>query len=177
MGWTECRCDAHWSRWMSKNYITRCRRKFELVGEQSLESVVAVWSSENQTQQRTVPAGPPVEKYCRMRTKPCYSQKSWGSICCSLCSVSNSPLTHNPFVPFRIKCERYIFLKNCVPSSLLCWICFCMFMSMLHLANVLKCDGSTGLCTIILAITLNFELKLLRKLWKLSTALYFPATG
>ena len=40
-----------------------------------------------------------------------------------VCSVSNSPLTHNPFVtllqPFRIKYERYIFLKECVRSSLL----------------------------------------------------------
>ena len=63
------------------------------------------------------PSGPAVEQPWRTRNKCCYSQKSWGSICCSLCSVSNSPLTHNPFVtlsqPFRIKCERYIFLKNC----------------------------------------------------------------
>ena len=43
-----------------------------------------------------------------------------------VCSVSNSPLTHNPFVtlsqPFRIKDERYIFLKKGVHSSfLLIW--------------------------------------------------------
>ena len=85
---------------------------------QSLESVVAVQSSENQTQQRAGPSGPPVEQPRRMRKKCCYSQKSWRSICCSLCSVSNSPLTHNSFAtflqPFQIKCERYIFLKNCV---------------------------------------------------------------
>ena len=41
----------------------------------------------------------------------------------AVCSVSNSPLTHNPFatlsLPFRIKCERYIFLKKCFRSSLL----------------------------------------------------------
>ena len=50
----------------------------------------------------------------------------------AVCSVSNSPLTHNPFVtlsqPFRIKCERYILLKKCVRSSLLCWLCFRMYM-------------------------------------------------
>ena len=58
-----------------------------------------------------------------MRKKCCYSQRNLGSICCSLYLVSNSPLTHNPFVtlsqPFRIKCEREIFLKKCVRSSLL----------------------------------------------------------
>ena len=73
---------------------------------------------ENQVPAEAEPSGPSVEQPRRMRKKCCYSQKSWGSICCSLCSVSKSPLTHNPFrnpfVPFRIKCERYIFLKNCV---------------------------------------------------------------
>ena len=47
---------------------------------------------------------------------------TWGQYV-AVCSVSNSPLTHDPFAtlsqPFRIKCERYIFLKKCVRSSLL----------------------------------------------------------
>ena len=29
---------------------------------------------------------------------------------------------------FRINCERYIFLKKCVRSSLLCWLCIRMYM-------------------------------------------------
>ena len=64
---------------------------------------VCYWSSsrENQTQQRAGPSGLPVEQPRRMRNKCCYSQKSWGSICCSLCSVSNSPLTDKPFVTLR----------------------------------------------------------------------------
>ena len=41
----------------------------------------------------------------------------WGQYV-AFCSISNSLLTHNPFAtlsrPFRIKCERYIFLKECV---------------------------------------------------------------
>ena len=116
MGWIECRCDAHWSRWVSNNWITRCHRKFELVRVWSLESVVAVWSSENQTQQRAGPSGPPAEQPRRMRKKYCYSQKSWGvNMLQSLFSLQLT--THpfcNPFVPFWMKCERYIFLKNCV---------------------------------------------------------------
>ena len=97
-GWIECRCDAHWSRWMSNNYITRCYRKFELFGDQSLEWVVAVRSSENQTQKRAGPSGPLFEQPCRMRKKFCYSQKIWGSICCSF-GQSTTHLSHNnPFV-------------------------------------------------------------------------------
>ena len=49
--------------------------------------------SENQVPAEAGPSRPPVEQPRRMRNKCCYSQKSWGSICCSLCSVSNSPLT------------------------------------------------------------------------------------
>ena len=54
----------------------------------------------------------------------------WGQYV-AVCSVSNSPLTHNPFAaltqPLRIKCERYIFLKKCVCSSL-CWLYFRLYM-------------------------------------------------
>ena len=57
--------------------------------------------------------------------------KGTGGQYVAVCSVSNSPLTHNPFLTlsqqFRIKCKRYIFLK-CVRSSLLCWLCFRMSM-------------------------------------------------
>ena len=42
-----------------------------------------------------------------------------GSICCSLFSLQHS-LSHTTLSqPFLIKCERYIFLKKCVHSSLL----------------------------------------------------------
>ena len=60
-----------------------------------------------------------------------------GSICCSsvqspthLSQIILFVTLSNPFN----KSERYIFLKNYVHSSLLCWICFCMHlhMSMLH---------------------------------------------
>ena len=57
------------------------------------------------------------------RERSAAKDKGTGGQYVAVCSVSNSPLTHNPFVtlsqPFRIKCERYIFLKKCVRSSLL----------------------------------------------------------
>ena len=80
-----------------------------------MESVVAVRSSENQTQQRARPSGSPVEQPGRMGKKCCYSQKSWGSICCSLCSVSNSPLTHNPFVTLSNKVRGMYFSIEVCP--------------------------------------------------------------
>ena len=49
----------------------------------------------------------------------------WGQYV-AVSSAFNSPLTNNPFVTlwqsFRIKCERYIFQKKCLRSSLLCWL-------------------------------------------------------
>ena len=84
---------------------------------------------ENQVPAEAGPSGPPVEQPHRMRKKSCYSQKSWGSICCSFCPVSNSPLRHNPFVPFWIKCEKYIFLKNCVSLVIIALIMFLHYRS------------------------------------------------
>ena len=58
----------------------------------------------------------------------------------AVCSVSNSPLTNNPFLtvsqPFRIKCERYIFLKKCVRSSLLLILLPHVYVSWLWLYNI-----------------------------------------
>ena len=56
------------------------------------------------------------------RERSAAKDKGTGGQYVAVCSVSNSPLTHNPFTfwqPFPIKCERYIFLKKCVHSSLL----------------------------------------------------------
>ena len=50
-----------------------------------------------------------------MRKKCCYRQKSWWSICCSLCSVSNSPLTHNPFRTISNKVWEVYFSKELCP--------------------------------------------------------------
>ena len=44
--------------WMSNNYITRWFRKFELVGDQSLESVVAVRGVRKRSQQMLAPQDP-----------------------------------------------------------------------------------------------------------------------
>ena len=79
--------------------------------------------------------GPPIGQPRRTQKKCCYSQKSWGSICCSFVH-SPTYLSHITLSePFRIKCERYIFLKNCVRSSLFCWLCFRMHRSIQHQSN------------------------------------------
>ena len=65
----------------------------------------------------------PFEQPIRMRKKCCYSQRNLGSICCRLSSSPTylSRITNiNPFVTLsRINCEKCIFLKKCVRSSLL----------------------------------------------------------
>ena len=122
------------SRCMSNNYITRCHRQFQLVwvcelvfeaGRVQFEAVSSscCWREDAVVRaiarQRAWALRTPVEQPSRMRKKCCYSQRNLGSICCSFFSVSNSPLTHNPFATLsRIKCERYIFRKKCVRSSL-----------------------------------------------------------
>ena len=51
------------------------------------------------SQQRLPPS--PIELPRRTGKKCCYSQKSWVVNMLQFCSVSNSPLTHNPFNKMR----------------------------------------------------------------------------
>ena len=125
------------SRWASNNYITRCHRRFELVGVRGRQS--SVWVAvtvrvpiavgdkmplwEPAPDRGLGPSGPPVEQPNRMRKKCCYNTEElgvnmWQSV------PSPTHLSHitniNPFATLsRIKCERYIFLKKCVHSPLL----------------------------------------------------------
>ena len=66
------------------------------------------------SQQRLGSKGP-VEQPRRTGKKGCDSQKIWGVNMLQSLFGLQLPLTHNPFNK-----ERYIFLKNCVRSSLLC---------------------------------------------------------
>ena len=92
----------------------------------SLESVS--WREDaverTSTQERAMGPQDPRLSSSAERERSTAKDKGTGGQYDAVCSVSNSPLTHNPFAilsqPFRIKCESYIFLKNCVRSSLLC---------------------------------------------------------
>ena len=100
-------------------------RSLKQVGVKQLQEIRVSWRSEfgvsccssrseNQVSAQAAPSGPPVEQHRWMRKKCCDSQKSWGPICCNFVQSPTHLSHNNPFVPFRIKCERYIFLKNCV---------------------------------------------------------------
>ena len=120
-----------WRRWTSNNNITLCDSSSQ--SSWRLDGVEGT-----STRQRDIgPQDPRLSNPAERERSAAKDRGIWGSICCSLCSVSNSPLTLNPFVtlsqPFRIKYERYIFQKKCVRSSLLCWLCFRMHLYMLHL--------------------------------------------
>ena len=108
------------SRWVSNNYITRCHRRLGLVG------VSCSWSSSCCSRQWDPasdrglgPTGPRLSSPAEWRRSAAVVRRTWGQYV-AVCSISNSPLTHNPFATLsRIKCEKYIFLKKCVRSSLL----------------------------------------------------------
>ena len=109
------------SRWKWNNYITRGHRQVQLVWSQSSWWYDVV--ERTITQQRATGPQDPRLSSPAERERSAAKDKGTVGQYVAVCSVSNSPLTHNHFVtlsqPFRIKCERYIFLKKCVRSSLL----------------------------------------------------------
>ena len=105
------------SRWVSNNDITRCHRQFKLVGVSYLEFELQFEAGRTSCQQRAWALRTPVEQPSRIK-KCCYNTEEL--VVNMLQSVSSQThLSHATLSqPFRIKSERYIFLK-CVRSSLL----------------------------------------------------------
>ena len=129
----------------------RCDADKKQVGIKQLynpvpQTVRVSWSQWEPAPSRGLgPSGHPVEQPSRMRKKCCYSQRNLGPICCSLFSLQL--ISHTQ--PFRIKCERYIFVKKCVCSSLLLimflhiYICIHIVVSWLYNTFLLKNSSST----------------------------------
>ena len=86
---------------MSNNYITRCHRRFELVG------VSCSWSSSCSSRQWEPapdrgfgPSGPRLSSPAEWGRSAAIVRWTWGQYV-AVCSVSNSRLTHKQHRPFR----------------------------------------------------------------------------
>ena len=104
--WIERKCDAHKKQVDGEQLYNLVRQEVEISWRSEFEVSVPVRGARTRSKQRLGPQAPGWAaqengKKCR------YSQKSWGSICCSLCSVSNSPFTQG--------CPRGVMVKamNC----------------------------------------------------------------
>ena len=118
-GWIGCRCDTHKKQVGVKQWYNPVRQEVQLVGVSLLQFEAVRTSS----QQRAMgPQDPRLSSPAERERSAAKDGGTGGQYVAVSGSVSNSPLTHNPFItlsqPFRMKCERYIFLQ-CVRSSLL----------------------------------------------------------
>ena len=110
------------SRWAWDNYITRCPRRFESIGDKMLSWEPAadrgLWALSD----------PWLSNPAKMRKKYC-----WINIAVfpHLQLISHTQPTSTLS---RIKCERYIFIKKCVCSFIevrhYVWLCFCIYLYM-----------------------------------------------
>ena len=100
------------SRCMSNNYITRCHRQFEWVG------VSCGWSSscisrqwEPAPSRGLGPQEPRLSSPAEWERSAAKDRGTWGQYVV-VCSVSNSPLTHNPFATLSNKVWEVYFSKE-----------------------------------------------------------------
>ena len=123
------------SWWMSNNYITRCHRRFESVGVRVAVPIGdKMPECEPSPDRRLGPSGPTVEQPSQNAKEVLlWSEELWVNMWQSI-PVSNSPLTHNQHQPFRIKCERYLFIKKRIRSFIeplhYVWLCFRLYLYM-----------------------------------------------
>ena len=120
-----CICVNKWknsgSRWALNNNITRCTD-----GLRQLETRCL-----SESQRQSEGFGPSVthgwSTPAKMRKKCCYGRRGiWGQY--SSLSLSQAHLSHTNITLLRIKCERYIFIKECVRSFIEVCHYFCIYL-------------------------------------------------
>ena len=95
------------SRWMSNNYITGCHRQLQLVGVR-----IAVQGSENQLQTEGLGLQDPrLSSPAEWEISAAIVRGTWGQYV-AICSITNSPLTHNPFATLSNKVWEVYFSKE-----------------------------------------------------------------
>ena len=119
-GWIRCNCDAHRKQVDDKQLYNR-------VPQTAWVSCSSSCSSRELTPDRGL--GPSVPRLSSPAEwgRSAGIDRGTGGQYVVVCYVSNSPLTHNQYQPCcnpfatlsKIKCERYIFLKNCVRSFII----------------------------------------------------------
>ena len=111
-GWVEFGANSTLtgSRWVSNNYIIRGRRQVQLVGVSELE--IRCCSENQHPAEGYGPPWPQIEQPSRTRKKCCLRQKKLGGQYVEVCSVSNSPLTHNPFATISNTVWQVYFSKE-----------------------------------------------------------------
>ena len=97
------------SWWVSNNYITRCHRRLELVGVwvavQFQCQLPAEWEP---TPDRGLgPSRPRLSSLAEWGRSAAIVRGTWGQYV-AVCSVSNSPLSHNQYQPFRNPFENKV---------------------------------------------------------------------
>ena len=138
-GWIGCRYDAHWSRWVSNNYITRCHIKFELVGVWS--QLLQFEAVRTRPSRELGPQGPRLSSTAE-RERNAAKDNGNGGQYVAVFVQSTTHLSHIAFSqPFRKKWEVY-FSKELFRSSLLRWLCSHMYMCICIIRRV-GCDYVT----------------------------------
>ena len=117
------------SRRTSNNYITGCLRQFELVGVRVAvhfqSQLPAEWEPAPDRGLR--PSGPRLSSPAEWGRSAALVRGTWGQYV-AVCSVSNSPLTHNQHQTFRNPFENKVwevyFSKEVCSFLYYCWLCF-----------------------------------------------------
>ena len=123
-GWNRCDCDAHGKQVGVKQLYNPVPMTVRESWSQLVGVRVAVWGRENQLPAEGLgPLDPRLSNPAEWERS---AAKDRG-ICCSLFSLQLTSRTYGATLSW-IKCERYIFLKNCVrlfiEVRILCWLCF-----------------------------------------------------
>ena len=163
---------------MSNNYITRCHGHFELVGVSLLEFESQFEAVRTSSEQRAWHLRTPGWAAQQNEKEVLLSSEELGGQYVAVCSVSNSPLTHNPFATLSNKVWEVYFSKElCLFVIIVDYVsaCICIrivvswpynILTIYHLLSVTLCEWSAKQ-TITLSVLARNQMKpWARGLWR-----------
>ena len=137
MGWIRCNCDAHGKQVDVKQLYNPVPGTVRVSWSQLVGVQVAAQSSENQLPAEDLgPQDPWLSSSAEWERSTAKDRGTWGQYV-AVCSVSNSPLTHNPFTTLSNKVWEVYFSKE-VSSFIIivdyvsAYICICIVVSWLY---------------------------------------------
>ena len=112
MGWIRCTCDAHGKQMDVKQLYNPVPQTVRVSWNQLVGVRVAVRGSENQLPAEGLgPQDPRLSSATEWERSVAIVRGTWGQYV-AVCSVSNSPLTHNPFTTLSHKVWEVCFYKE-----------------------------------------------------------------
>ena len=144
-GWIRCNCGTHKKQVDVKQLYNLMPQTAWVSWSQFVWVRVVLWGSENQLEIEGLdPQDPGWAAQQNGKRSTAMTRGTWGQYV-AVCSVSNAPLTHNPFATLSNKVWEVYFSKELCSYVHYCWLCFRILYETSHIIYFRTIQNSSSL--------------------------------